>query len=87
MIEIKGVGVIGGDMQCLTLLTGMERRKMTETVHQYKQHTVKHFDPGVLAILSDVNKARYEMKACKHKQVQVKIKRKIEKKIERNICM
>ena len=60
-----------------------------ENDREYMQHTVKHFDPGVLAILSDVNKARYERKACKHKQVQVKIKRKIEKKIERNIyiCM
>ena len=58
-----------------------------ENDREYKQHTVKHFDPGVLAILSDVNKARYEMKACKHKQVQVKIKRKIDKKIESNICM
>ena len=38
-------------MQCLTL-TGMERRKMTATgdLRQYKQHTVKHFDPRVFVI-------------------------------------
>ena len=66
---------------------GKKENDRDSTSVQAAHSTVKHFDPGVLAILSDVNKARYEMKACKHKQVQVKIKRKIEKKIERNICM